>query len=261
MGKGSGVNINAVCVCVNYSDFLAYTLPINKHHFNSIVIVTDTKDVETKRICEMLNVHCVHTDVFYEGGAKFRKGAGINKGLDLLDTLVGFRQHGGGALNPNNAQEEYNVTDEWYVHLDADILLPPDFKEQLIEAKLQPSHLYGCDRWMANSFESAQETLSALLEGAPLPPHSFERGARIEPPQVGYTPLGYFQLWNPLASNIGIYLERKENASSDDVHFAYSFPRERRHRINNLSVYHLDSTSNVAGVNWNGRVTKRFMWD
>jgi len=248
MGKGSGVNINAVCVCVNYSDFLAYTLPLNKRHFKEIVVVTDTQDTKTKSICESMNVTCVITDVFYRDGGKFRKGAGINQGLKVLNNLVGLH-------------DVEDRLDEWYLHIDADIILPPDFGQQIKSADIQPSHLYGCDRWMANSFESAQETLSALLEGAPLPPHSFERGARIEPPQVGYTPLGYFQLWNPLASNIGIYLERKENASSDDVHFAYSFPRERRHRINNLSVYHLDSTSNVAGVNWNGRATKRFMWD
>lgn len=255
------MNLNCICVCVNYSDFLAYTLPINKHHFNSIVIVTDTKDVETKRICEMLNVHCVRTDVFYEGGAKFRKGAGINKGLDLLDTLVGFRQHGGGALNPNNAQEEYNVTDEWYVHLDADILLPPDFKEQLIEAKLQSSHMYGCDRWMVNSFNEAQPLISALLEDAPLPQHTFERGHRIELGNVGYVPIGFFQLWDPLMSSVHRYSEKKDDASSDDVKFAYNWPRERRHRIPGLSVYHLDSGKSMMGVNWKGRTTKRFGWD
>ena len=256
------MNINGICVCVNYSDFLAYTLYLNVRHFSTFVVVTDTKDVETKRICEMLNVTCVVTDVFYEGGARFRKGAGINVGLSILDNIVEFKAHGSGALHSNAieyAQEERS--DDWYVHLDSDIILPPDFKGIVAEASLQPDYLYGCDRWMLNSFEEAQPTLSALLEGTALPEHSFERGRRVEPPHVGYTPIGFLQLWNPFMSGIHRYPEKKGDASSDDVHFAYNWVREKRHRIEGLGVYHLDSVTSTMGVNWQGRTTKRFTWE
>jgi hypothetical protein len=64
----SAVQIEAVVVCVNYSDFLAYTLPANRSQFNNMVVVTDTKDEATVAICNKYNVRCVQTDAFYGGG-------------------------------------------------------------------------------------------------------------------------------------------------------------------------------------------------
>lgn len=231
------MRLSLLCVCVNYADFLAYTLPINKNHFESIVIITDTKDKDTHRVCDMMQVPYIKTDRFYEKGATFKKGAAINEGLKYLKDTSG-----------------------WYLHMDADILLTPDFKSKLTGMTLNPKGLYGADRWMINTFEEARSTLSASIEGTPLPEHTFQVNRHIQAPNIGYTPIGYFQLWNPIGSGINIYPEKKGDASSDDVHFAYKWSRDNRHLLD-LKVYHLDSSSNNQGVNWSGRTTKRFTWD
>ena len=36
--------LEGIIVCVNYSDFLAHTLPYNKTHFDNLIVVTDTKE-------------------------------------------------------------------------------------------------------------------------------------------------------------------------------------------------------------------------
>ena len=73
------MKLEAVIVCVNYSDFLAHTIQSTKNQFDQLVVVTDYEDLETKKLCEYYNVKCVQTNVFYENGDKFNKGKGINE--------------------------------------------------------------------------------------------------------------------------------------------------------------------------------------
>ena len=44
--------MNAILVCVDYSDLLAITLPHNRHHFNKVMVVTTPEDKDTIRLCE-----------------------------------------------------------------------------------------------------------------------------------------------------------------------------------------------------------------
>ncbi len=90
------MKLEAVVVCVNYSDFLAWTLPNNKTFFDNMVVVTSSKDLRTQKLCEFWHVKCVVSDVCYESGAEFDKGKMINVGLKALDGVG------------------------WVVHLDAD---------------------------------------------------------------------------------------------------------------------------------------------
>ena len=57
--KTSSVKIEGLVVCVGFSDILAYTLPNNKSLFNNLVVVTDTKDKDTERLCHIYNVKCI----------------------------------------------------------------------------------------------------------------------------------------------------------------------------------------------------------
>src|ERR1700722_16164071 len=99
--------LQAVIVCVNYSDFLKHTLPNNIHHFDRIVVVTDEGDTKTQSLCRSLSAPCVRTDEFYVGEDRFNKGRGINLGLAHL------------------------MPGTWILQLDADVVLPPQFRRML----------------------------------------------------------------------------------------------------------------------------------
>ena len=121
--------LEGIIVCVNYSDFLAHTLPHNKTHFDNLIVITDTKDEKTKELCEYYHVRCIQTDIFYENGDSFNKGAAINYGLSQLEKK------------------------DWVIHLDADIYLPPLTRNILENIPLEPHKIYGADRLMCPSYE------------------------------------------------------------------------------------------------------------
>ena len=76
--------IDAVTVCVGYSDFLAETLPVNLPHLNRLVVVTAPDDYETMAVCKLFSVECRATNLMTSGGSKFNKSRGIDYGLGLL---------------------------------------------------------------------------------------------------------------------------------------------------------------------------------
>ena len=237
--------MEGVIVCVGYADFLAHTLPSVKIHFNKVVVVTDTKDKWTKRICEFHHVQCVQTDVFYEDGDSFNKGKGINEGLKHLSKAG------------------------WVVQLDADIYLPPLTRTILDRLELDPQTIYSIDRMMCPSYEEWQRYVSnpKLIHEAYIYVHptAFPMGVRIaEYMGKGYEPIGYFQLWNPMHSGVYEYPTQHGRADRTDVLHAKAFARLRRQLIPELLCIHLDSEGlGVAemGKNWNGRKTLPFTID
>lgn len=236
--------LEAVIVCVNYSDFLAHTLPYNKHHFNKIVVVTDSKDTATKRLCEYHHVECIVTDVFYDGGDVFNKGKAINEGLKRLSNKG------------------------WVVQLDADIYLPPltRFILNNLETELDPQTIYSMDRLMCPSYEEWIKFIEnpAKIQEAYIyiHPTAFPVGVRIaEYMSKGYEPIGYFQMWNPSGSGIYDYPTQHGKADRTDVLHTKKFPRSKRQLIPELLCIHLDSENSTAikmGKNWNGRKTAPF---
>jgi hypothetical protein len=234
------MKIEAVVVCVNYSDFLAHTLPHNKNHFNKIVIVTDTKDLETKKLCEYYNVQCVQTDAFYENGNKINKGKGINEGLKHLDG------------------------DGWVVHLDADIYLPPLTRSILENLELDDQTLYGIDRMMCPTYGDWMDFIdnpSPLHEGwIYVHTTAFPLGVRIaEYKNKGWEPIGFFQMWNPAGSGVTEYPKEHGSVDRSDVLFAKLFSRAKRQLLPEIISIHIDSEKLVTmGKNWNGRKTAKF---
>ena len=95
------MNLEAVTICVDYSDFLAESLPINRRNFDQYVVVTAPEDLETQRVAEFWDCDIVLTDVIRSRWGEFHKARGINAGLEHLK------------LNG------------WVLHVDADIVLPP----------------------------------------------------------------------------------------------------------------------------------------
>lgn len=236
------MKIEAVTVCVNYSDFLAHTLPHNKNHFNKIVIVTDTKDINTKKVCDFYNVMCVQTDVFYENGNKINKGKGINEGLKHLDM------------------------DGWVVHLDADIYLPPLTRSILENLELDNKTIYGIDRMMCPSYKdwiNFIDNPSLLHEGwIYVHPNAFPMGVRIaEYKGKGWEPIGFFQMWNPKGSGVFEYPKEHGAVDRSDVIFAKKFPRSKRQLLPEIISIHIDSESVQMGKNWSGRQTIKFSLD
>lgn len=234
--------IEAVTVCVNYSDFLAYTLPLNKQHFDHWVIITTKEDRETQRLCRHHNVECLVTDRFTEDGSTFNKAKGINEGLI------------------------YQSSRDWMVHIDADIVLPPTFRQMIEKSVLDKKAIYGIDRLMCPNFEEwtrhMQKPRPIYDSWIYIHLDAFPIAARVADYNgEGYSPIGYFQLWHPQTSRNMLYPEQHDGADRTDMMFAKKWSREYRRLIPEIIAIHLDSENATVvetGKNWQGRKTIPF---
>ena len=116
------MKLQAVTVCVNYSDFLECIAP-NRRHFDRWVVVTVPLDRATVEVCERHGMEVIFTKALPPDGkgihGLWHKSALINEGLEALD------QAG------------------WVVVMDSDVSLPRDFRERLSHLPLEPGLLYG----------------------------------------------------------------------------------------------------------------------
>jgi hypothetical protein len=238
--------IEAVVVCVNYSDFLAYTLPASRSQFDNMVVVTDTKDADTVSVCSKYNVRCIQTDAFYADGKGFNKAAGINAGLQALNRTG------------------------WVVHLDADIMLPPMTRHILGKTPLSQAKIYGIDRLMCKScgdwLEYAESPRSVHEGWAFTHLNLFSVGSRLvqygeymdEGVPDGWVPIGFFQMWHPSTTDTHTYPGEHAAADRTDVLHAKRYKREDRELIPELVAIHLESEAAEMGANWSGRKTVKF---
>ena len=238
------MKIEAVSVCVNYADFLRQVAPFNRVHFDRWVIVTSPDDADTREACRRLNLECLVTEDFNRGSAPFNKGAGIERGISLC------------------------AHDGWMLHIDADIVLPGDFREALESAHLDESCLYGCDRYMVQGWDAWQKIKSSGWASrgwhcttSPHPGHPI--GTRWTDVRFGYVPIGFFQLWNPAADHYrGIrtrrYPDRHQDAARADVQFGLQWDRRKRVLLPEVIAAHLESEPAKLGANWKGRKTIPF---
>lgn len=234
------MKLEAVIVCVNYSDFFAHTLTSVRNQFDKMVVVTDLKDTNTKLLCEYYNVECIQTDIFYENGDTFNKGKGINAGLAQLSL------------------------DGWVVHLDADIYLPPQTRTIIENLPLDKEKIYGADRLMCPNYEEWQKFVDnpGPIQDSWIFIHltRFPLGVRIaeyKTPQGGYEPIGYFQMWNPKGSKVFRYPDKHGFADRTDVLHCKKWSRDKRELLPEIVVIHLESQPGI-GLNWKGRTTPLF---
>lgn len=234
------MKIECVTVCVNFSDVLAHTLPLNKRHFDAMVVVTDTRDEATWRLCRHHHVRCVPTDAFYVHDQAFNKGMGINAGLAALRR------------------------DAWLVHLDADIVLPPRTRE-LLETSVHPDEdcIHGIDRMMCPDFEGwmrhVTDPVTQHADGIFIVPEPFGLGARVAKLDgEGYVPIGFFQMWHAGASGIADYPDHHGTAGRADMLHALRWPRRQRVLIPELIGIHLEGPIAPGVKNWRGRRMAHF---
>ncbi len=236
------MNLTAISVCVNYSDFFAWTSLANKGLFSKWIIVTDTKDFKTKNIALSQGYTVVQTDVFYEGDT-FKKFNGINAGLEKSST-------------------------DWVLFLDVDIALPHITKRVLDSLKLDKECLYGIDRINLKSFEqwfNYCNNPSLILDNWLMNLSEYEVGARISHYYgqqgengkfTGWKPLGFFQLAHK--SQFKEYPSNCVGADHCDLVFANQWSREKRILIPEIVGIHLESHDAKWGSNWQGRSTSNY---
>ena len=154
--------LQGLVVCVQYDDILALTLPFTVRHFDKIVVVTASFDVNTQATISRYGMIEPHiTDVFYEDGAVFNKGAAVEEAITKLDP------------------------EKWTVIFDADIIMPRDLNLRDLDADT----LYGPHRWNVPNkpaYYAAIATPNFNLTGL------VKMGDKEFP--------GYFQLFHPGAA-------------------------------------------------------------
>jgi len=236
----------AVITCWNYGDFLAETLPFAISQLDRVVVVTDHEDSLTRGICDRWSVECIGTDAFSEKGDTFNKGSGINLGLAAL------RQQG------------------WLIQLDADIVLPPQFRNMIDKSGLQRDCIYGAERFNVCGWERWRK-LKADLHTDPQfnyrylvsTPADLPIGSHVVHKERGYTPIGFFQMWHSqyMHEHQLRYPEVEGTAENMDVQWALRWPRKDRVLLPSVRLFHLESEPALMGANWNGRKTKPFTHD
>jgi hypothetical protein len=233
--------LEAVTVCVNYSDFLAETIPHNLPLIDLWTVVTTTTDKATSTLCSRYGIRCLQTDCFFRDvdPPRMNKSRGINYGL-------AHHSHAG-----------------WMLSLDADIVLPPQFRRMVENAELEPDCLYGMDRvnclssaeWDAFRLDPDPQYEWSFLVKAPAWPMG-ARGAHGD--YGGYCPLGFFQLWNSIGSNISRYpIKIDSDMEHTDVLFAIQWARAKRQLLPEGYCVHLQS-SGQKGTDWHGRQSPPF---
>jgi glycosyltransferase involved in cell wall biosynthesis len=238
------MRIEAITVCVDYSDFLAETLPHVMSQVDELLVVTTPEDRRTRQLCHRYGVRCLPTKCFYREGAKFNKARGINYGLANL------------ALN------------DWVLHIDADVVLPPRFRQILERGDLDTGKLYGCDRVNCigrDAWEAFKRSPDLQYEWSCMvhPPRRWAMGSRIAHFDYGgYCPIGFFQLWHARGSGIERYpIHCQGTAEHTDVLHAIQWDRRDRVLIPELIAIHLETRSKTTaamGANWSGRTTPEF---
>lgn len=242
------VKIEAVTCCVNYCDFLQEVEPFVRPLVDRWLIVTTPQDDATRDLCRRRGMECLVTDDFHREGAKFDKAMGIDRGLQQLSY------------------------DGWVLVMDADIVIPPHFRESVVDAHLDPECIYGCDRfevvgwdrWQALKGSGFFDKYSRNAHHNVCFPAGFDVGARWADTVQGYVPIGFFQLFSAKASVWrGIRHKRyptygHSDAARTDVQHGLQWDRRKRVLLPEVVVAHLQSEKSQVGANWGGRTTPRF---
>lgn len=223
------LRFESVTVSVGFDDMLNVTLPLNKPHFDTQIVVTNHADWKTHAVANRHGAILVITDLFTKNGRSFNKGAAINAGFDH------FQWFG------------------WRAHIDADTILPSDARHVLFNrTALDENCIYGAERTNVQG----KDEINALLDRTN-PRHAEVSAHQHRPvypiwldPIRGYCPIGYFQMWH--AGRQKIYPYSRGNAAHDDLMFSAQWPRGDRRMLPTVKCHHLVTKAPQIGENWDG---------
>lgn len=238
-------DIHVVSVCVNFSDFFAWSALVNKAIFPNWTVVTTPDDIKTQHICNTYQINCIKTNVFYEDGKKFNKFGSINLALET-------------------------IKEKWILFLDIDILLPYLPTRRVLEnLDLDPNCLYGIDRFNCVGLTNLVKYLAypdVVHDNWLMDMYRFEVGARISQYYGGESDKGIFQGWLPLGffqlahrDTFEVYPSGCDGADHCDIIFAKQYHRRNRIFIPEIMAIHIASDGSW-GTNWGGRTTKEFTY-
>lgn len=241
-------SIECLTVSIGYGDFLQETLPLNLPLVDRMLVVTSPKDERTRDICWKLNVEVLLTEETNREGREFDKARIIDRGLQLLSHQ------------------------DWLLHIDSDIALPPHFRKSLNFADLDVNNIYGCDRinvkgrqrWERFKISGFLNRYSRCNFFNVCFPDGYTIGARWADPFHGYVPIGFFQLWHRDAEMFNGMRQRRytsfghNDAARTDCQFALQWDRKNRVLLPEIVVAHLESDGATVGANWCGRTTASF---
>lgn len=211
--------MRAILVCVEYDDFLAITLPYNRHHFSEVMVVTTPDDLATHQIAIENKAQLYITRAFYEDGAAFNKWRALEQGLD-----------------------HFGRTGLMCI-MDADVLWP----KQCTYWNYQPGYLYTPKRRMCAALQA-----DANGEVTIPPEHTWQQY-----PYHRYLKewSGYTQVFYATDHHLPVPPWHQTDwihAGGADSAFQRRWPSDKKLRPG-FEVLHLGS----GGRNWCGRVTAR----
>jgi hypothetical protein len=230
------LRLEVITTCVGFDDLLDYTLSLNQRHADHYIVVTSHADQGTQWVARRHGARCGGTDLFEKDGCDFNKGAALNAGFNF------FRYRG------------------WQLHLDADIVLPDNFRRVLSNLEhLERDCLYGCERLdmgrntgthslQQHWNDNPQHGLRFLVDQTHDRELPHVLGGRMVGDADGYTPPGFFQLWH--ASRRQRHPCSTGDAAEDARMFSRLWPVGKRRRLPACVVYHLGPTPRPAPLKW-----------
>ncbi len=235
------MQLEAVTVCIDYSDLLELVAPHNRPLLERWLVITAHDDKRTRDVCRRFSIDCITSDDYTRAG-DFGKGRLIDRALASIEA------------------------EGWMLHLDADIALPKDLHQVLDDAHLHELTLYGCDRLNVVGLDAWRRVEARGLWcrqntwGVDLARPDTTLGMRVANHGHGYTPIGFFQLWHAAAYHhrgqpARRYPKQHGTAARTDVKHALQWDRQERALIPELLVWHLETEKAPMGANWNGRTT------
>lgn len=248
------MKLDGIVCCTNYDDYLSFTLKENIKHFDSFVVVTDEEDIATQSIIREEGAICVIRSSKEPFDANGTKGAAINEGLSRLKEP------------------------QWLIHMDADIILPDTFRQNLEASELSIDKLYWVERKQPEieqqlvDYFSNKETISSWAGTKPAGspdrwsgPYGYfqlfhAKAKALEPFPTIYPDEGTSQEWLLLAEK-GVDFSWSENkkvvANCTDGVFNQRWDKNLKQKLDNrFTVLHLPH--GPSRVNWSGRKSARF---
>lgn len=218
--------LEAITVAINYSDYLELTLPENVSYFDNYNVLTIKEDKETIDLCEKYKANCIIVDnPFGRNNFEFDKGYVIQQGLKNLKFF------------------------DWVLLLDADIILPLNFRK-LVELNFPEANtLYGASRCFVWDYDEYLQYKNKEKK--------IDDFYRIE----GGWGCGYFMLFHIRSNKIKKIplnlLYPNGNIETDMILLEYFHPKRIDVGKLNFNVLHLGGPS----LFWEGRFNGKERFD